>query len=194
VRREPLLEELSRYAAGSATEAESLSRMLRFLEAPGDPFARENPEGHFTGSAVVARPDGSAFLLVHHRKLGRWLQPGGHAEADDASVFATALREAREETGIARFEEPLGRRILDVDVHAIPAHASAPAHFHFDVRYLLASDARGHADGAEDPARPMMWLALAEALAVGVDASLARALRKASLQLAPPSPPTGERG
>jgi 8-oxo-dGTP pyrophosphatase MutT (NUDIX family) len=183
VRREPLLEDLSRYAAEDAAEAESLARMLRFLEGPLDPFARENPEGHFTGSAVVARPDGSAFLLVHHRKLGRWLQPGGHTETGDASVFETALREAREETGIARFGEPLGRRILDVDVHAIPARAADPAHFHFDVRYLLTSDARGHAERAEDPARPMVWLALAEALAAGVDASLSRALRKAWMEL-----------
>jgi 8-oxo-dGTP pyrophosphatase MutT (NUDIX family) len=183
VRREPLREDLSRYAAEDAAEAESIARMLRFLEARGDPFARENPEGHFTGSAIVARPDGSAFLLVHHRKLGRWLQPGGHTEEGDPSVFDTALREAREETGIGGFEEPCGRRILDVDVHAIPARASDPAHFHFDVRYLLASGAQGHADRAEDPARPMVWLSLADALAAGVDASLTRALRKAWMQL-----------
>jgi 8-oxo-dGTP pyrophosphatase MutT (NUDIX family) len=184
VRRESLLEELSRHSAEDATEAEALARILRFLEAPADPFARDNPEGHITGSAVVARPDGSAFLLVHHRKLGRWLQPGGHTEENDASVFDTALREAREETGIARFEEPLGRRILDVDVHAIPAHGADAAHFHFDLRYLLASGAREHADEAEDPLRPMLWLGLTEALSVGVDASLSRALRKAAAVLA----------
>lgn len=183
MKRQPLLEALSRHGTQDAGEAESLSRILRFLEAPGDPFARDNPEGHVTGSAIVARPDGSAFLLVHHRRLERWLQPGGHTEEGDASVFETALREAREETGIARFEEPLGRRILDVDVHAIPARAHDPAHFHFDVRYLLASNARAHADGAEDPARPMVWLGLVEALAAGVDASLSRALRKAASRL-----------
>ena len=130
--------------AADAREAESLARIRRFLAAPHDPFERDNPEGHVTGSAVVARPDGSAFLLVLHRKLGRWLQPGGHTEESDASVFDTALREAREETGLAAFEVPLEDAILDVDVHPIPARGRDAAHLHFDVRYLLVTrrDAR----------------------------------------------------
>ena len=48
---------------------------------------RANPKGHVTASAVIARPDASEFLLVHHRKLARWLQPGGHTESSDASAF-----------------------------------------------------------------------------------------------------------
>ncbi len=178
-----LAEALARHGASDPGEAESLAWMRRFLAAPADPFARSNPEGHFTGSAVVARPDGSAFLLVLHRKLGRWLQPGGHTEDADDSVFDTALREAREETGIPDFETPLGREILDVDVHPIPARRDEPAHFHFDVRYLFAT-ARAHDPAAsEDPERPMRWVAFAQALAAGADASLARALDKAHARL-----------
>ena len=112
---------LESYDARDPGEAASLAHIRRFLDSPADPFARDNPEGHITGSAIVARPDGAAFLLIHHRKLGRWLQPGGHTEESDGSVFDTALREAREETGIARFEAPLERAIFDVDVHPIPA-------------------------------------------------------------------------
>ena len=100
VKREPLLAALAR----SHAVRRAGSRVARAGSAGSsprrdDPFARDNPDGHVTGSAVVARPDGSAFLLVLHRKLGRWLQPGGHTEESDASVFGTALREAREETG-----------------------------------------------------------------------------------------------
>jgi len=184
VNREELIRELDRYAAGDPAEAEALARMRRFVSSPGDPFSRDNPEGHVTGSAVVARPDGSAFLLVHHRKLERWLQPGGHAEKTDVSVFDTALREAREETGVSDFQTPIGREILDVDVHAIPARRRDPAHSHFDVRYLLTSSAPHEPSRAEDPARPMLWLPLESALQAGVDASFARALRKARALLA----------
>ena len=185
MRRADLLEALARFAPGSPEEAELLERMRRFVAGPADPFARDNPEGHVTGSAIVARPDGSAFLLVHHRKLGRWLQPGGHTEDSDGSVYESALREVREETGLAHVDAPLGERILDVDVHPIPAHGGDPAHSHFDVRFLFTTHRDVNRAAAEDPRRPMRWCTLEEALAEGVDGSLERSLRKARAMLAP---------
>jgi len=179
VNREELLRELARHAPEGAGEEKSLALLGAFVAGPSDPFARENPEGHVTASAVVARPDGSAFLLVLHRKLSRWLQPGGHAEPDDASAFDAALREAVEETGIGRFDAPLGRAILDVDVHPIPARGRDPAHHHFDVRFLLTTGADADPAASEDPTRPIRWASYEEAVSLGVDASLERALRKA---------------
>lgn len=177
--RHDLLRALERHAPQNSGEAASLERLLRFVGAEPDPFARETAQGHVTGSAVVARPDGSAFLLVLHRKLSRWLQPGGHTEESDASVFDAALREAREETGIAAFAAPLSRAILDVDVHAIPARGNDPAHFHFDVRYLLTTQSEADPAASDDPTRPIRWASLEEAVSLGVDASLERALGKA---------------
>lgn len=185
-----LLAALEGHTAATEEEVASLVRILRFLQEPADPFARANPKGHVTASAVIARPDASEFLLVHHRKLARWLQPGGHTESSDASAFDAALREAREETGISRFETPLGRTILDVDVHAIPAHRREPAHSHFDIRFLLTSTeaAREHAASAEDPDRPMRWVSLEGARALNVDPSLTRALAKAHAMLSSLAP------
>jgi 8-oxo-dGTP pyrophosphatase MutT (NUDIX family) len=185
-----LLAALEGHKAATEEEVASLVRILRFLQEPADPFARANPKGHVTASAVIGRPDGSEFLLVHHRKLARWLQPGGHTESSDASAFDAALREAREETGISRFDTPLGRAILDVDVHAIPAHRREPAHSHFDIRFLLTSTeaVREHAASAEDPDRPMRWVSLEGARALNVDPSLTRALAKAHAMLSSLAP------
>jgi 8-oxo-dGTP pyrophosphatase MutT (NUDIX family) len=185
VRRADLLDALARFAPDSPEERASLERMRRFVAGPDDPFARDNPQGHVTGSAIVARPDGSAFLLVHHRKLGRWLQPGGHTEDSDGSVYEAALREVREETGLAEVAAPLGEAIFDVDVHPIPAHGRDPAHSHFDVRFLFTTGRDVNRAAAEDPRRPMRWCTLEEALAEGVDGSLERSLRKASRVLRP---------
>jgi len=142
-----------------------------------DPFRRSHPVGHVTASAVIARPSGDSVLLVFHRKLGRWLQPGGHVESDDESVFAAALRETREETGIEGFEAPIGDTILDLDVHAIPAHGKDPAHFHYDVRFLLTT-----ADGRV-PSPRAAWFSFVEVGVADRDGSLGRATLKAALRL-----------
>jgi 8-oxo-dGTP pyrophosphatase MutT (NUDIX family) len=112
--------------------------MLALLERAGDPFSRRNVEpGHFTASAFVLSPDRRRVLLVHHGKLGRWLQPGGHVEATDADLVAAARREVLEETGIGALA-PLGA-IFDVDIHVIPANPKDGAHLHFDVRYAFVA-------------------------------------------------------
>ena len=177
-----LAAELERYAPADEKERESLARIHRLLAQAPDPFTREQRD-HVTGSAVVARPQGEAFLLVYHRRLDRWLQPGGHVEPDDATVFETARREAREETGIRAPGAPLGTGVLDVDVHPIPARADRPAHVHFDLRYLLTAAPAPLVPQAIE-VRAAAWFSFEEALAAGADDSLARALRKAASALA----------
>jgi 8-oxo-dGTP pyrophosphatase MutT (NUDIX family) len=180
-----VLEELSAYRPENEEERESLAKISALLRGADDPFTRNNPD-HVTGSAVVARPDGSAFLMVFHRRLKRWLQPGGHVEPGDTSVLDTAMREAREETGVTALEVANGGRILDLDVHPIPATAKRPAHVHYDLRYLGTT--RGDATVAEPlEIEKVGWFAWDEALAAGVDESLARALRKARRLLVPAS-------
>jgi 8-oxo-dGTP pyrophosphatase MutT (NUDIX family) len=174
-----LLHDLDSHTSTDSQEQASLSRIRDFVRRSPDAFSRANPEGHITASAVVTRSEDPVFLLVWHRKLGRWLQPGGHMEDGDGSVFAAAVREAREETGLESFAFPLGERILDMDVHPIPAHGPDPPHFHFDIRYVLT--ATSAAIAAQD--NEIRWFTLPEAVAAGIDDSLARALRKAASSL-----------
>ncbi len=174
-----LLSRLEAHRPGDGAEARSLERIRELLRSAGNPFDR-NVRDHVTASAVVARPDGGAFLLVHHRRLDRWLQPGGHVEPGDASVFEAARREALEETGARRFDSPIGAAVLDVDVHTIPARPDRPAHVHFDLRHLLTTAEESFEVQAEE-VRRAAWFSLEEALAAGADDSLARALRKARI-------------
>ena len=176
-RREDLLEALASYRPEDARDADVLGRLRAFVGGP-DPFLRANPVGHVTASAIIVRGDQAAVLLTRHAKLGGWLQPGGHCEPGDGSVFAAALREATEETGLLRFGTPIGEAVLDLDVHEIPAFGEESPHLHFDVRHLLIAEA-----GAR-PVPAASWFSYAEIPPLDRDGSLTRAVRKAQDRLA----------
>jgi 8-oxo-dGTP pyrophosphatase MutT (NUDIX family) len=176
----PLEEALRRHAC--ADEAERLDRdaILMFVARHADPFDRRIPEGHLTGSALVLSRAGDRVLLLHHRKLDRWLQPGGHAEPGESSGEAVALREAREETGIAALElHPTAPRPLDVDVHDIPARGTERRHEHLDLRYLVLAPGDATATFSADESHAIRWFGWEDALALDLDAGLRRALAKA---------------
>jgi 8-oxo-dGTP pyrophosphatase MutT (NUDIX family) len=88
--------------------------------------------GHFTASGFVASPDRTSLLLIHHGKLRRWLQPGGHLEADDRTVEESARREISEETGLTDIDR-VGTSLVRIDAHPIPERGSEPGHIHIDL-------------------------------------------------------------
>ncbi len=178
-RRIALLDALRAHVAESDVEAASLARIIAFVERTPAPFDRATLEGHITGSAVVMSGDGTRFFVLHHRKLDRWLQPGGHSDAEDDSTLATALREAREETGLTDLKPGNSGQILDVDAHDIPAHGAEPAHVHYDIRYLLMTSGAATTYNMVEAAGAR-WITLDEIDGLDVDASLARALHKAA--------------
>ena len=170
---------LRRYAELCPDEAESVSSFCRFLQSDPSVFERGHPPGHFTGSAWLVSADGARVLLMHHRKLDRWLQPGGHADGD-AELARVALREAQEETGVADLRIEGG--IFDIDRHRIPARASEPEHWHYDVRHVVraGSDERF---AINDESRALAWRPVAEVAAdASLDVSLRRMARRWLLQ------------
>ena len=189
----PLVELLSRHVPTDAKEREDLERMRTFAAELPSPFSRSQATAHFTGSAVVVDPAGERVVLIHHGKLKRWLQPGGHAEeADGGLMEASALREAQEETGCRVRLHPTAPRPLDVDVHRIPARKDEPEHLHLDVRYLIVAEDPEAL--AHDPNESFgaQWLRWAEALERADEAPLRRLLEKA-WTAARPSPSVNSR-
>jgi 8-oxo-dGTP pyrophosphatase MutT (NUDIX family) len=150
--------------------------MQALIAAAGDVFARDHfAPGHFTASGFVLSPDGHALLLIHHRKLNRWLQPGGHVERADTDIVTAARRELGEEVGLAQL--PLEREgIFDLDVHAIPPLGRDPAHEHFDVRFLFRAPSFELQAGSD--ARAARWVPLALIDEVESDRSVMRAVQK----------------
>lgn len=180
-----LLSHLKELQTASDEEARYLQQIIDFVSRQARFYDRKLACGHVTGSAWIVNPDYSRALLVHHRKLDRWLQPGGHIE-NDATVLDTALREAREECGLAEIR-PVSETIFDVDVHLIPARGKESAHFHYDVRFLLMTNDEATLMVSEE-SHAVRWFTADEILALKEGPSIERMVTK-MLQQTGASPP-----
>ena len=170
-----LLAHLDAYASRWSDEAASVQTFSDFLRSDSAVFERHFAVAHFTGSAWLVSADGDRALLMHHRKLGLWLQPGGHADGD-SDLAGVALREAQEETGVRDLFVEGG--IFDIDRHRISARGSEPEHWHYDVRYVLraGSDERFTIN---EESHALAWRSVAEiASDVTLNASLRRMASK----------------
>jgi 8-oxo-dGTP pyrophosphatase MutT (NUDIX family) len=156
-------------------EAVMLAEYAPFIAGHPDCLWRTCRAGHLTASAWIVDPARTRTLLTHHRKLDRWLQLGGHVDGE-ADLAAAALREAREESGLARLRL-MSPEIFDVDRHRIPAHGAEPGHWHFDVRFLIEADP-AEPLGISDESKDLAWVRLDEVARLNPDESLARMVRK----------------
>lgn len=112
--------------------------VLSFLLARPDACRRECEPGHITASALVLDHTGTSVLLTLHPRIGRWLQLGGHCEADDADIRAAALREATEESGIAGLSiEP---DLAALHVHPVTCSLGVPTR-HLDLQFVVRAPA-----------------------------------------------------
>ena len=180
-RAESLLRELRRYEPFDSVERQHCRDLITLLAGGETGFSRHAFDpGHVTASCFVIDSSSTRVLLHRHKRLGRWLQMGGHVEEEESLVDA-ALREAAEESGLDDLQMLPG--IVDVDVHVIPAGKGEPEHRHFDVRFLARTD-EPHAitmDRSESDA--LAWFPLHEAVAVMNEEASTRVMGKIGMLL-----------
>lgn len=164
-----LLRVLATHSPIDEREASSIEQMLEIIPTLSSPFDEEADAIHVTASAVVVdNPHRVRHVVLHkHKRLGLWLQPGGHIEPGE-TIATAALREAREETGLD-VAHPAVERFVHCDVHPGPR-----GHTHLDVRYVVVAP-------FVTPTPPMgesqdvRWFTMAEAESIA-DAGLRGAL------------------
>ena len=165
---------LAAWNAPTPEQAAARDRVVAFVDRyPEDAHRRSRLEGHLTASALLLDAAGERALLTLHRKLGRWLQLGGHCDGD-ANLPGVALRECAEESGIEGLAiHPVP---VDVDVHVIPARPEEPEHLHLDTRFLVWAPPGARAVTG-DESIDLRWLSPGELEGLPADPTLERLFR-----------------
>ena len=174
-----ILEQLIKNYAQAYPQEKAPLDMLKFLDHETGYFLRNSYNGHFTGSAWIVSPDKSSILMTHHKKLGKWIQLGGHADGEN-DLLKVALREAKEESGIQQFKV-LSKKIFDLDIHAIPQHNFEPGHLHYDIRFLFEADPTGEAVIISDESHDVTWIPLEDVSKINPEVSIQRMITKTIL-------------
>lgn len=162
---------VSRYQLKFPAEMSELEPVIHFLQRTEDCglYDRANFDGHITASSFVLDEMRTSLLFLHHKKLNRWLQPGGHVDSSDENLLQAALRETMEETGLTIENlEPIPVSdtgvFFDIDSHYIPENVrkNEPPHTHHDCRFLLACNKPVSFNLNADEALDVKWILLSE--------------------------------
>jgi len=150
-----------------------------FLQSSKNPFSRKNQPGHFTGSAWIVNPDKTEILMTHHKKIGKWLQLGGHADGE-SDLLKVSQREAVEESGINNFVT-ISNEIFDMDIHEIPPIGSDPKHLHYDIRFLLQADPDKESLIISNESHDVAWIPLDKIAHYNSEQSIMRMVDKTKI-------------
>lgn len=170
-----MLAVLAKYQPIDETERDAVAFINKFVAEHPRYWSRATLAGHTTASAWITNADDSKAVLLHHKKLDIWVQPGGHVDDADATIVAASLREASEETGLTGLQ--LARPgLFDVDVHAIPERKNEPKHWHLDLRFWFRAE--NETLVLSEESNELRWLSRAEVEALTDEESVLRMMRK----------------
>jgi 8-oxo-dGTP pyrophosphatase MutT (NUDIX family) len=179
-----LKQKLENYKPVDPKEEKDRLDALRLIENQKECFYRNCfIDGHITGSALITDSTLKKVLLIHHKALNKWFQPGGHSDGQ-TNTFEVALREVEEETGIVNFlqKDP---NIFDIDIHIIPYNEkkNEPSHRHYDIRFLLIADTNAKVTKQELEVYDAKWISIDELLDDSNLYRIDQALRRMLLKL-----------
>ncbi len=164
-----LVAALQNHQPFDAHEADMLGKMMQFLVENPLAYHRENMAGHITASAWIADNSFDKILMLHHAKLNKWLQPGGHADGKE-NLIDVVKSEVLEETGLTLQHEPT---LFDIDIHIIPERGQVPEHLHYDVRFLVLVP-KDSAILRNEESNALAWFPVAEVSGLNAESSIVR--------------------
>ena len=174
--RTQLIDQLTQYGSSHPEELLFVAQFKSLLKQPRC-FYRDHLPGHITGSVWITNQRHTKVLLIHHAKLNKWLQPGGHADGVE-NILLVAKKELEEETGISEVHQ-IQHSLFDIDIHQIPANADFPAHYHYDIRFLFRTEESNHLNTNHE-SLDVQWVPLAAIETYSTEKSVLRMKDKLS--------------
>ena len=161
-----IVEEIKKYRPCNEQEQRDKAVILAFLENNEDAFLRSNLLAHMTASSWIVNPERTKTLMVYHNIYDSWSWTGGHADGE-TDLLSVALREAREETGIAHVR-PVSPEIFSLEVLTVDGHEKrgeyVPSHLHLNVTYLLEAEESDTLHICKEENSGVAWFTLEKAL------------------------------
>jgi 8-oxo-dGTP pyrophosphatase MutT (NUDIX family) len=167
---------LRQYRSADAAEAADLARVTELACSGPDPWSRATPL-HVTASALIVHPPTGRVLLRWHQRQQAWLQVGGHGDPGELDPLAIAVREAREETGLADLVPWPDAALRHLAIVDVAAGKGEPEHEHADLRFVLATS-KPEAIVAEHADAALRWLSVPEAIQETTNANLRETLTR----------------
>lgn len=178
IKEKIILKLLDEYNPNGEMELTAKSEFLDLIEKFPNCFENDCLPGHITGSAIVVDKGFGYVLLNYHAKLERWLGFGGHSDGNPDPI-KTAMREAREESGLKSLEFIPGHTgITDIDIHKIPQRGDMPEHFHYDIRIILTADKDEYLNKSHESV-DLKWVKIEDAGNYVKEPALLRLINKA---------------
>ena len=160
--KEKLIHQIEAYIPFNEQEAADQVTLLNLLREDTDISRRENLLAHLTASAWVVNPERNKVLMAYHNLYNSWAWLGGHADGEK-DLLSTALREAREESGIENVR-PVSEEILSIETLCVEGHEKkgkyVPCHLHLNVTYLLEADPTQALHVKPDENSAVAWIAV----------------------------------
>lgn len=173
--RDWLVANLIDYGKKFPAELSITEQFLDFVRHQPRCFQRTLQTGHITGSAWLMDSTYKHVLLTRHRKLGIWIQLGGHADGNE-DILSLSHTEAVEESGLSCLEL-VSDKIFDLDIHRVPAFGAEPEHLHYDVRFIWC--ATGSKDfSVSEESLSLAWVSLSDIKSYTTEPSMLRMAKK----------------
>lgn len=168
---------LQNYTPFDDHEKKMVQDVITFVESTPDCFENTHAHGHITASAWIVDAERKHTGLVHHVKLNKWMQPGGHSDGK-SDTAQESLREAIEEFGNIGLKL-VHENIFDVDIHAIPEDKKRGLgkHLHYDIRFLIEGDSSKDPI-LSDESHEAAWIPLDKVHTYNNEDSVMRMVRK----------------
>lgn len=153
-------EQIEKFMPLSIQEESDKKIIIEYIKSYSNVLLRENKVAHITSSALILNKDLSKMLMIHHNIYNTWAWTGGHADGEEDLLY-TALKEAKEETGVKSFT-PLTEDVISLDILPVYGHMKkgsyVSAHLHLTASFVLIVEENEKLTIKEDENSGVMWV------------------------------------